>query len=424
MRGGLRGIAHRAATTMAGEATQSAFHFGVNVALARTLSADDYGIFAIAMVVGGIGLTYMRAVVGMPAMLLVAERRGSRGARAIEAAFGSAALVFAVLIAAAAALLFDVWLHTAAVSGGLFVGAWALRSYLRAMLLAERRGTGAMLSDLSLAATGAVLAALLVRSGGAHPLETAFSLLAAANLAAIATALAFRTGPVRVTFRASMRRRFRVLGRQLAWSAAGTTTANAQATGQVLLVAAVGGPQVYAPLAAMLTLFAPIRLLVAGLTNLLQPELAARVAKARLTGTARLLLLWAACALALGLAYGAVAALLLPLMGSTVFEGQPEGLIFVLAWGTTVAFFLSLVPRLLLEVLRAFRLAALISAISAGLGMAVVVAVLWAGHPAWALLGNLSAECVVLAWSCAALMRVPWFAGDGVPADAGAARRR
>lgn len=399
MRAGLRGIARRLVLTLAGEATQSAFHFGVNVALVRVSSAEDYGVFAIVMVVGAICLTYMRALVGMPLMLLVSERRGSRAARAIEVAFGSAALLLAAGIAAFAVLLFDLWLHSAALSAGLFVGLWCLRGYLRTVLLAERRQTEAMLSDLSLAVTGGVLAVLLVRPGRADLLDTAFLLLAGANLAGIATALVRLAPPLRVTFRRSVRARFRALARQLAWSAASNTTANAQATGQVLLVATLGGPQVYAPMAAMLALFAPIRLFTAGLSNMLQPEMATRITEGRPAATHRILALWTGCAFAIGILYGGVAAAALPLLGSTVFAGQSKLLIFMLAWGTTTTFFLSLVPRLLLEVLRQFHVATLITTVSAVLGMAVVVAILAAGQPAWALLGNLLAEVVVLVWS-------------------------
>lgn len=404
-----RAIGGRFALTLGGEIVQSAFHFALNVALARTLPAEDYGIFAIVMLIGGICLTYVRALVGMPVTLLISHRRGSRAARAIEAAFGAAAAVLAATMAVAVALLLQVWLHAAMPAAVLFVLLWSFRAYLRTMLLAEHRQAAAGLSDLSLALTGGILAALLVRRGADHALDTAFLLLVAANLVGIVVAFSARALPMRITFRPSMRRRFRGLARQLAWSAAGTTTANLQAQGQVLIVASVAGPRAYAPLAAMLVLFAPVRLFATALANILQPELALRAAQGRLPGLGRMIPLWSACALAIGVLYGAVAFAAVPLMGSVVFAGQPEALIGLLACAITTTFLLSLLPRLLLEVLRLFRLAALITAVSGVIGMAAVAVLLTVGSPAWTLFGNLLAELVVLVWSWIAVARSPAF---------------
>ena len=49
-----------------GEAMQSGLSFALNVALLHVLPAKQYGVFALIMVIGGIGLTYIRALTAMP----------------------------------------------------------------------------------------------------------------------------------------------------------------------------------------------------------------------------------------------------------------------------------------------------------------------------------------------------------------------
>ena len=111
MLGHLLKLIRRFVLTLGGEVVQSAFHFGLNIALVRTLAAADYGIFAIVMLIGGIALTYVRALFGMPAALFMSRRFGTRASRAYEACFGSGALVLCVLIGLATAGLLQLWLH-------------------------------------------------------------------------------------------------------------------------------------------------------------------------------------------------------------------------------------------------------------------------------------------------------------------------
>ena len=406
MGGDTRKLARRFVLTLGGEVTQSAFHFGLNIALVRTLNAEHYGVFAIVMLIGGVSLTYVRALVGMPVSLLVSQRRGTRAARALETSFGSAALVLSAVIAAVAATLIHFWLHADALSGASFVGLWSLRSYLRTTLLAKHRQAYAGLSDLALVVSGTVLALIFVRSGNAHPLDTALHVLGGANLVAIAVALVAQSEPVRITFRSTMRRRFRSLGRQLAWSAVSTTTANAQAQGLVLLGATFAGPRAYAPIAAMLVLFSPIRLMAVALVNMIQPELATRLAEGRLPGFGKIMLFWTAFTLGIGVAYGFAAVAAAPLMGTAVFEGQSRLQIGLLVWVLTMTYLLSVVPRILLEILREFRLIATISAVSACIGVSVVAILLATTSPSWTLIGNMIAEMIVLAWSWIAVARV------------------
>ena len=92
MPSGMRIFGSRFVLMISGEAIQSAFHFALNIIMAHRLSAHDYGVFAIAMVIGGLSLTYIRALTGMPASIWVGQSRDRPAATGYEVMFGSAAL--------------------------------------------------------------------------------------------------------------------------------------------------------------------------------------------------------------------------------------------------------------------------------------------------------------------------------------------
>ena len=62
-------LLRRLALMVGGEAIQSGFHFALNIALLHVLSASGYGIFAIGMVMGGVGLAYIRSLTAVPASI-------------------------------------------------------------------------------------------------------------------------------------------------------------------------------------------------------------------------------------------------------------------------------------------------------------------------------------------------------------------
>jgi hypothetical protein len=63
----LRRVGSRFAVILSGELVQSLFHFMLNIVLVRELGARDYGLFAIVFTVGAVGVTYIRALVAVPA---------------------------------------------------------------------------------------------------------------------------------------------------------------------------------------------------------------------------------------------------------------------------------------------------------------------------------------------------------------------
>ena len=63
MRHSIPRLVRNFALSLGGEGVQSGFHFILNLALIRLLSPYDFGIFAIAFVIGGIAIAYGNALV-------------------------------------------------------------------------------------------------------------------------------------------------------------------------------------------------------------------------------------------------------------------------------------------------------------------------------------------------------------------------
>ncbi|GGE10610.1 hypothetical protein GCM10011390_32080 [Aureimonas endophytica] len=428
MRAAPAALLRRGALMLSGEMLQSAFHFALNIVLIHQLAPTDYGIFAIVMLMGGLALTYMRSLAGLPANLLIPAHAGRRRALPFEVTFGTVAALSALAMGLATAALLALWLRSdSLVAGGAFVALWALRSYLRSLAFAKGRQGEASLGDLTFALTGALLVAgFALGWRGADPLNSVFMLLAAANGAGILMALGLARRWPRLTLRRSMRRRYGTIGRQVLWSVLGTTTTNIQGQGQVMLIAACAGPAAYAPLAAMTVMFAPLRMLTAAIGNMVQPELA-RLWQAGATEAAlRIARRWTLGVALVGILYGAVVVTLVPFLRFPVFDGQPVLLIGLLTFATALPPLFYLMPRLLLEVRRSFRLAAAIGLAGAAIGMGLVALILLVATPPWALVGAFASEATVLAGSLLAILRPEAlrFRGSGAGAKTWAPARR
>ena len=405
---GLARLGRRFAVMLGGEGLQSLFHLGLNLALVRALPAQDYGIFAIVFTLGGIALTFVRAAAGVPAATFIPQARSARAAKAHAVAFGSGALLLSLALGLGAAALLAPFLGAGAGPAGAFVGLWCLRSYLRIFLFVRGRPALAGVSDLAFTLSGTVLLALVLRGGG-DLLRESLAVLAAAHGLGIALALGLLREPVRVGLRHTGRR-YRGLWRSFAWSVAGVATANLQAQGQILLVGLLAGPAAYAPIAAVLVLFAPLRLLGTVVVNLVQPEMAAALAAGDGRHLRRLAAASTAGLAAACLAYGGLVALAFPLVEGQLlagrFAGEPLAPIAAFVWLTVLASLLYAAPKTLLETRRAFPELARMALASAALGMALVAILLVAAAPAWSMAGVAASELLVLVW-CWRAARLP-----------------
>jgi O-antigen/teichoic acid export membrane protein len=409
-------LPRRLIVMIGGEGMQSALHFGLNIALLRTLAPRDYGVFAIVMVIGGLGLTYIRALTAMPASIRIGSSRGPRAAAAHDVIFGSGALVLAGLIAILVAAMLRLWLGADGLAGGAFVGLWSLRSHVRTATFARGRPLLATLGDLVFTACGALMALGLILVSGEARLHAAFVVLALANGLGIAAMLILSRGPIRISLRRGVRRHYARLWRQLAWSALSVSTTNLQGQGFALLVAAIAGPAAYAPIAAAFVLFVPLRLVATAVVNLKQPALASHLARGETGRVWRQALDWTAILGAGGLLYGAAAMVALPLLRAPSFEGDTLRIAGAFAWAILTTMMLYVMPRIILEAVGAFRTIAAITAGAGAVGMAMVACLLLVTSASWSLAGALASELIVLGACWAVLRRM---VGTAVPARPG-----
>ena len=403
-----RGRLAKFAVTLFGEVVQSGFHFALNIMLVRSLSQHDYGVFAIVFLVGGIALTYVRALAGVPISTFLPAQRHRRAGRAIDVTFGSGALLVSGTVGLGTAAFLLVAGTVNPVAGGAFVTLWCLRSYLRLALYAKNLATFATGCDVAFALSGTVLALILVHGDDAARTDGVFVALACAHAIGIALALIALREPIRISFKASSWRRYHAIRRQLGWSLVGVTTTNLQGQGQTLAMALMLGPEAYAPIAAALILFAPLRLASAALINMTQPEMGAQVGRADRSGAVRLASRTAGMLLLVCCAYGLVLLVSLPVIGTHFFAARfPRdefGLIVMALWAVVTVSLTYAPLRVLLEITQDYRFLAALSAVAAVAGLVTVCTLLMTAPPAWSLLGLLLSEVVILI-GCMAAMR-------------------
>jgi O-antigen/teichoic acid export membrane protein len=389
-------IPKRLVVMICSEGMQSALHFGLNIVLLRSLSPRDYGVFAIVLLIGGLGLTYIRALTAMPAAIRIGRSRGPRAADAYDVIFGSGAFVLSFLIALIVAVLLRLWLGADTSSGGIFVGLWSLRSHIRTAHFARGRPWTVTIGDTVFFVSGALLALGLMWTSGEERLHATFALLAVANALGIGAMLGASRRVVRVSLRRSVRRHYAGVWRQLGWSGVSVTTSNLQGQGFALVVAAMAGPAAYAPIAAVFVFFVPLRLVATALINLTQPRFASELARgdtARVWSQARD---WSAVMGIGALVYGIVVALVLPLLKSRVFASNDMPVILILTWVIAIVVQMYVMPRIVLEAVGAFQRIAVITTVAGIAGMSIVAIILLIAPAAWSLAGALVSEAIVL----------------------------
>lgn len=393
----------RFAMILSGEMIQSLFHFVLNVLLARKLSAHDYGLFAIVFTLGAVGVTYIRALMAVPATLYLARSLGRPAARGYAVMFGAGAAAVSGIMAFLVGTALVPMIGPGALAGGAFVGLYAFRSYLRIVLVARGRPWAASLSDVVYAGCGMLFVELGLRAEGPALLDRAFLAVALAHALAIAAAYGVLRERLRVSLHAQARRRYLAIWRPLAWSLTGITALTVQGQGLTLLLAFVIGPAAYAPIAATLVLYAPLRIATVALTNMLLPDLTGLLASDQFERAHRFVVRSIVIIGGVCVAYGALMLVALPEIEAVLFKGrfagEPMGRIGFVVWGVVTLALLYTIPRAFLEASAAFRTITEVAIASAVLGFVIMVPAVMLLPSAYALLGLAVSEAVTLACS-------------------------
>ncbi|MGA2494094.1 MAG: hypothetical protein ABSF67_14270 [Roseiarcus sp.] len=381
-----------------GEAAQSALHFGLGVVLIGLLPAPEYGVFTLALVYGGISLTYIRSLSGAPTLTYVGRSHSKRAACFYDGVFGAAGIALSTLAAATTYFSLPVASPDEAASAALFVGLWCARAQQRSSHFAFGHYSLVTAADIVFASSGA-LAALLAVERGEDKLRDVFLALSTANALGMAAMAVLAGALPRINVSRRARSFYLRLCRRLAWSALGVTTANLQGQAISLLVVVLAGVTAYAPIAAILVLFSPLRIFATAYANLVQPQVAKLVAEHALSRVWSLCLYRSAALVAVGVVFGAHLAVFLTFFWPPYFPGGPAHGVVLFAWAVYALSLVSTTPRVVLEAMLEFRAIAIITAAGAAAGMIAIAVILELASSNWALAGAALGEAVVLAAS-------------------------
>jgi O-antigen/teichoic acid export membrane protein len=399
--------------SLGGEGLQSGFHFGLNLLLIRLLVPYDYGVFAIVFILGGISLTYGNAMVSIPANVHIARLNGANAADFYDVVFGSVALVVcgvaAVMVTAGLALTIRNLAEAGA--GGLFTGLWTLRNHLRNTMFARQAMSTGTLSDLCYAAAGIMLiVGLWWFRADALNATVVLLVLACANVIGIAVALLAAGRRIRISFRPGVRRLYRSVWPDIGWSLIWVTTWNIQGQGLMFLVAAIVGPAAYAPIAAGLVLFGPLRTGLGALINVIRPEFSSDLAANRHSRVRFTLFGAFGLVVAVCLALGAFIWLGWPVLTAHIygekFAGAAMPLIVTLAWINALVYVSYHVPLALVQAAREFKAVAISTTIGGIVGISLVTLLLEVSSVAWSLAGAAAGEAAALVYIWIAAVRI------------------
>jgi O-antigen/teichoic acid export membrane protein len=396
--------------SLGGEGVQSGFHFVLNLVLIRLLSPYDFGIFAIAFVIGGIAIAYGNATVSVPAAVHMPRLKSPGAVDYQDVMFGSLALVFsaAFAVAVTAGFLLTIRNVEESLAAGALVGLWTLRNHIRTVMFARHMTAAATVSDVSYTVSGIAFIALSIylHADGAQATSALWG-LAAANLLANVVALRALRRRIRISFRRSIWRRYRAIWSDIAWSLFGTTTWNIQSQALTFLVAAIAGPAAYAPVAAGMLLFTPLRPAMNAFVNVFRADAARGLAQGRFRELN--VTLHAVCGIiVLGcVAVGAGLWLIWPYLETYVFAGKFAGasmpLIVALSGLSAVAYLTYNVPLALIQAAGHFKPVALATTLGALVGLCGTAVLLHLTTVAWSLAGVVAGEmaCGIYLWIAA-----------------------
>ena len=413
----MRRQVHKYAQALSGQLALSAFSFGLNVLLLRTLSLKDYGVFAFAQFSAQFAGQINGALVATPLLVFLPALAGQTARRRFESLMMTvnAAMVAAcAVIAGAYGLLAD--LHAAAgLLFAVFVCATTMRNYSRCLAFAKQRPDVALKGDLCLVTASVAFLTLALLGDGPPPLASVFAALAAANLITATWELLLLDTPLRLRVSRSTLRRYRRIWADARWALLGSSTTIVQAQAHSLLVTLAAGPEAFAPLAAAQVLFGPVGVAINAVQNVMRPELAATIARGNRKAVVVASVVSTALLAGAVIAFGAILAGAWPWVADALYtqkyHAQPMAGIALGCGVVALCRAVYTQPSSVLQALRRFRTLALGTIGGAVLSvLGVIVCLVWLS-PAWSLAGICCGEAFFAVYACRRAIRGvrgPW----------------
>lgn len=275
----VRSLAGRAGWNMADQVVSSGTNLLLTFLVARALTADGFGAFAMAFTVYAFLISAARSLISQPLVVRYVSGEAVRFRAAARSATGATTLLGLAsgLVTAATGFLLGGALGAALVSIGIFLPGLLLQDMWRMVFVAEGRPAAALLNDV----VWAVVQLAAVATFIAVDLQSASAMLVgwggAAGVAAVVGCLQFKAGP-------HLGSSLRWLARQrdlLGYYAASFFSVMGASQLTMLLIGTLGEPADVGALRAAAVVLGPLNLLGYSLSAFAVPE----VSRRQLTGS-------------------------------------------------------------------------------------------------------------------------------------------
>ncbi len=260
-----------------GQAGLSIFNFCLNILLLRSLSAHDYGSYALSFVFATLASSVNGALCCGPLIVFGTARSGSPSRFAVEtllSTINAGIVLFIMVLSVPVVRTFTGQTLLVCLAAASFISSYAFRTFTRTFAYARLRPPVALAGDLfNIAVASGVLLSEFYLFDRRVALSSALAALAAGNIAAALLETRMLRLGWRITLRRSSLRRYPPIWKQARWSLLGSTTTLMQNQAHSFLVTLVYGPTAYAPLAAGQVIVAPLRILTTAWQSVMQPEI-------------------------------------------------------------------------------------------------------------------------------------------------------
>ncbi len=393
-------ISSRYALSVGAQALVSGFHFGLNLILLRTITPYDYGVFAYAFVLALFASAINNALISTPLTVYTPVVKNEDERSQQEAMFSTLNLLLFILligIGVVYAMVSDV-ARPISLSVTLFVGVYAARQYSRSFGYARFKPLITATGDIAYVVAGIILIALiLIINKDNTAVSQVLLALAGANLVAMFIERWRIHGLGRRWLTFANIKNYGHVWLQSRWALIGALTTLFLGQAHGLIITWANGPGTFAPLAAGMVLFGPVRVALMTWQNMVKPELALALSdnrgeavKKQIQKTAVLMgLAVLALGICLWIAWPQVHALLY----ANKYSDQPMG--FIVCMWAVITLFAAIynAPSAALQAMRDFRVLAMASVYGAIISGVLVALALYFFNPETTLLGILAAEC-------------------------------
>lgn len=390
----------RYAVSLAAQIMMSGFHTILSFLLIRMVAPYDFGVYAFAFVLAMFASATNNALISTPLTVYTPVVKDERERAQQEDMFSTLnLLLFVVLILAGVA--YSQWSNmgmstTLAVT--LFVAFYSARQFSRSFGYARFKPLVTASGDIVYVTAGVLFIAISVfASTDGLDIRWVLCSLAAANLTAMLVERWRIHGASRKGLLLAKIQNYGQVWLQSRWALVGALTTLFMSQAHSLVITSLNGPEAFAPLAAGMVMFGPVRVALLTWQNMVKPELALALSNNEGEAVKKQIRTTTFLMGAAVLAMGAVIWLLWPyifnLLYAEKYGNQPMGYI-VLLW-SLITLFAAIynAPSAALQAMKDFHVLAMASVYGAIISGVLVMLILYFVNAESTLLGILAAEC-------------------------------